>query len=165
MDRPVSVNICFVCLGNICRSPLAEGIFEHLVHREGFSEYIRIDSAGTSAWHEGELADSRMRDTAKGNGIELNSRARQFVPSDFDRFDLVIAMDQSNFNQLQGLRSKEVIKEKLFLFRFFDPKNDGNLEVPDPYYGGNNGFQLVFSIIDRTCPKLLDYIKTRFSIS
>lgn len=164
MTSQATINICFVCLGNICRSPLAEGVFEDLVSREGLSERIRIDSAGTSAWHEGEPADSRMRETARRKGIQLSSRARQFVLSDFDRFALVLAMDFSNFRRLKGLRPEQDLKEKLFLFRSFDPKNDGNLEVPDPYYGGDQGFQNVYAIVDRTCPQLLDYVKTRFSI-
>ena len=164
MATQPSVSICFVCLGNICRSPLAEGVFEDLVSREGLSAQIRIDSAGTSAWHEGEPADSRMRETARQQSIHISSRARQFLPSDFDRFNLVLAMDNINFERLKGLRSEKDVKGKLLLFRSFDPKNNGDLEVPDPYYGGDQGFQTVFAIVDRTCPKLLNYIKTRFSI-
>ena len=156
--------VVFICSGNICRSPLAQGVFEDLVSREELSDKVHIDSAGTSAWHEGEPADSRMRKTARQRGIFLNSRARQFLPSDFDCFDLVLAMDHSNFQQLKRLRPERDLKDKLFLFRSFDPKNRGNLDVPDPYYGGDHGFQTVFAIVDRTCPKLLNYIKTRFSI-
>ena len=158
------INICFVCLGNICRSPLAEAVFEEKVFREGLSSRIHVDSAGTSAWHEGEPADSRMRQTAQQKGIFLKSRARQFLLSDFDRFDLVLAMDQNNLQQLKKLQAGRNLKEKLFLFRTFDPKNWGNLEVPDPYYGGDKGFQNVYAIVDRTCPKLFNYVKTRFSI-
>ena len=164
MASQPSISICFVCLGNICRSPLAEGIFADLVSREGLSDHFCIDSAGTSAWHKGEPADSRMRETAREKSIHLNSRARQFLRSDFDRFDLVLAMDQSNFQRLKGLVPERDIKNTLFLFRSFDPKNCGDLEVPDPYYGGDQGFQTVFAIVERTCPKLLDYLKTRFPI-
>ena len=159
-----SIRICFVCLGNICRSPLAEGVFEDLVFREGLSDQICIDSAGTSAWHQGEPADSRMRETARQKSIQLPSRARQFLSSDFDCFDLVLAMDYSNFQRLKRLRPERDLKDKLFLFRSFDPKNRGNLDVPDPYYGGDHGFQTVFAIVDRTCLKLLDYVKGRFTI-
>ena len=90
------------------------------------------------------------------------SRARQFTGDDFDRFDLVLAMDNSNMLRLQNLKPENEINDKLFLFRSFDPKNNGNLEVPDPYYGGDQGFNHVCDIIERTCPKLLEYIKSRF---
>lgn len=156
------IKISFVCLGNICRSPLAEGVLQTLVAKEGLEEKIIIDSAGTGAWHVGEPADARMRQTAMKKGITLNSRARQFMPGDFRRFDLVLAMDQSNLDVLRDLCSEDMAKDKLKLFRSFDPDSQGQLDVPDPYYGGNNGFDIVFHMVQRTCPKILEYLKTRF---
>ena len=158
------LNVCFVCLGNICRSPLAEGVFQDLVLRKGLADKINIDSAGTSSWHQGEAADERMSRTAEQRGIQLTSRARQFTGGDFNRFDIVLAMDHTNMERLRNLRPEKEIKDKLFLFRSFDPQNKGNLEVPDPYYGGEQGFNHVFEIVERTCPKLLEHIRSKFSI-
>ena len=158
------VKICFVCLGNICRSPLAHGVFESLVTQEGLAERIIVDSAGTGAWHVGERADPRMSAKAMKKGIALNSIAQQFTSGDFRRFDLILAMDQVNFESLKALCSASVAIEKLKLFRSFDPVKDG-LDVPDPYYGGKSGFDIVFQIVHRTCPKILDYVKHRFSLS
>ena len=107
----------------------------------------------------GNLPDSRMQQTAQKHGINLNSRARQFQAADFEEMDLVLAMDQSNLNSLQKMRPESELKHKLFLFRSFDPENDDNLEVPDPYYGGDNGFEMVYQIVERTCPKVLEYLK------
>ena len=154
-----TVKVCFVCLGNICRSPLAQGIFEALVKHEGLQDQIIISSAGVGHWHVGNLPDSRMQQTAQKHGINLNSRARQFQAADFEEMDLVLAMDQSNLNSLQKMRPESELKYKLFLFRSFDPESDDNLEVPDPYYGGDNGFEMVYQIVERTCPKVLEYLK------
>jgi protein-tyrosine phosphatase len=159
------VQVCFVCLGNICRSPLAQGVFETLVAREGLSGKIQARSAGMGNWHVGKLPDPRMMATARNKGVILKSRARQFARGDFDRFDLVLAMDKSNLIALESLCPDPVPEEKLRLFRSFDPANGGDLEVPDPYYGGIRGFELVFDIVARTCPKILEYLKTRYSLT
>lgn len=157
------VKVCFVCLGNICRSPLAHGIFESLVTQAGLTESIIVESAGTGAWHVGECPDPRMSATAMKKGITLSSRAQQFTPGNFRQFDLVLAMDQVNMDSLKALCSTSVANEKLKLFRSFDPVKDG-LNVPDPYYGGENGFDVVFHIVNRTCPQILEYVKERFSL-
>lgn len=154
------VNICFVCLGNICRSPLAEGVFQKLVQDHGLADSIPSESAGTGHWHVGNPPDRRMQATANKNGVQLNSRARQFVPEDFERFDLIFAMDQSNLDHLTELSEDPAKQKKVMLFRSFDPHHNGDLDVPDPYYGGDGGFDRVFQIVSRTCPKILDYIKT-----
>ena len=154
-----TVKVCFVCLGNICRSPLAQGIFEALVKNEGLQDQIIISSAGVGNWHVGNSPDSRMQQTAQKNGINLNSRAQQFQSTDFNEMDLVLAMDQSNLSALQQMRPESELKDKLLLFRTFDPENKNNLEVPDPYYGGDNGFDIVYQIVERTCPKILEYLK------
>jgi len=162
MGPAKTIEICFVCLGNICRSPLAEGVFQHLVNAENLQEKILIHSAGTGNWHVGSRPDARMRATAKKRGIALNSIAEQFQPGDFRRFDLVIAMDKSNLSTLQYMCSPEVANGKLKLFRSFDPQANGHEDVPDPYYGGSSGFENVFDIVHRTCPQILEYVKPRF---
>ena len=158
-----TVEVCFVCLGNICRSPLAQGVFEALVKQEGLQDRIIIGSAGTSHWHVGGPPDPRMQQTARQHGIHLNSRARQFQAADFKRMDLVLAMDQSNLSVLQQMRPGAELHDKLFLFRSFDPENNGDLEVPDPYYGGDKGFETVFQMIERTCPKVLQHLQTKLA--
>jgi protein-tyrosine phosphatase len=154
--------ISFVCLGNICRSPLAQGLFQDLVNREKLDQKIFISSAGTGNWHIGNLPDERMRQTAQSNGIKLESRAQQFQSKDFNRFNLVLAMDHSNLVRLSEIAPSTLPPDKLMLFRSFDPESNEDQDVPDPYYGGAKGFEEVYSMIKRTCPPLLDYIKSRF---
>ena len=154
--------ISFVCLGNICRSPLAQGVFQDLVNREKLDQKIFISSAGTGNWHIGNLPDERMRQTAQSNGIKLESRAQQFQSKDFNRFNLVLAMDHSNLVRLSEIAPSTLPPDKLMLFRSFDPESNEDQDVPDPYYEGAKGFEEVYSIIKRTCPPLLDYIKSRF---
>ncbi len=158
-----TVEACFVCLGNICRSPLAQGVFETLVKKEGLQNRIIISSAGVGNWHVGDPPDSRMQQTAREHGIHLNSRARQFQGSDFKRMDMVLAMDHSNLSALEQMRPTSELHDKLFLFRSFDPEHNDNLEVPDPYYGGDKGFETVYQIVERTCPKVLDHLKTKLA--
>ena len=154
--------VSFVCLGNICRSPLAQGLFQDLVNREKLDQKIFISSAGTGNWHIGNLPDERMRQTAHSKGINLESRAQQFQSKDFNRFNLVLAMDRSNLVRLSEIAPSTLPKNKLMLFRSFDPESTADQDVPDPYYGGAKGFEEVYSMVKRTCPPLLDYIKSRF---
>ena len=154
--------ISFVCLGNICRSPLAQGVFQDLVNREKLDQKIFISSAGTSNWHIGSLPDERMRQTAKSKGIKLESRAQQFQSKDFNKFSLILAMDQSNLIRLSEIAPNALPPDKLMLFRSFDPESNDDQDVPDPYYGGAKGFEEVYSMVKRTCPPLLNYIKSRF---
>ncbi|MBT6597387.1 MAG: low molecular weight phosphotyrosine protein phosphatase [Nitrospina sp.] len=158
-----TVEVCFVCLGNICRSPLAQGVFEALVKQEELQDRIIISSAGTSHWHVGGPPDPRMQQTARQHGIHLNSRARQFQATDFKRMDLVLAMDHSNLDSLQQMRPAAELRDKLFLFRSFDPENNGDLDVPDPYYGGDKGFEAVYQMVERTCPKVLQHLQTKLA--
>ena len=160
MDENVEVS--FVCLGNICRSPLAQGVFQNLVDREKLDHKIIISSAGTSSWHIGDPPDQRMCQTAQSKGIQLKSRAQQFQRKDFDQFNLVLAMDQSNLAKLKEIAPDALPEDKLMLFRSFDPESNGDLNVPDPYYGGTKGFEAVYRMVERTCPPLLDYIKSHF---
>ena len=154
--------ISFVCLGNICRSPLAQGVFHDLVNREKLDQKIFISSAGTGNWHIGNLPDERMRQTAQSKGIKLESRAQQFQSKDFNRFNLILAMDHSNLIRLSEIAPSTLSPDKLMLFRSFDPKSNGDQDVPDPYYGGEKGFEEVYRMVERTCPPILAYIKSRF---
>ena len=162
-SRPINKDnhykICFVCLGNICRSPTAEGVFQHLIDNRGLEDYFEVDSAGTSAYHIGESANSKSQRTANEHGITLHSKARQFEQSDLDYFDLVLAMDNENLQNVRQM-AKEEQEQKIGLMRDFDPE-PGNGEVPDPYYGGPEGFENVFQIVKRSCEQLLDELEPR----
>ncbi|TVQ01441.1 MAG: low molecular weight phosphotyrosine protein phosphatase [Balneolaceae bacterium] len=155
-DDPYKV--CFVCLGNICRSPTAEGIFQHLVNERKLSSYFIVDSAGTSAYHIGEPANSKSQWTANRHGIKLYSKARRFEASDLDEFDLILAMDQENLKNMQRLSKNGRHLDKVKLMRDFDSQPE-NGEVPDPYYGGMDGFQNVFDVLKRSCENLLDELE------
>ena len=154
-ERPFSV--LFVCLGNICRSPLAEGVFLHLAREAGLEATLRVDSAGTGAWHAGEAADPRSREVAERKGIVLESRARQVRAQDFHDFDVIVAMDRSNLQDLEAIRPGEGARARLVLMRDYDPE-PGDREVPDPYYGGPDGFDQVFEMVHRSARGLLDEI-------
>ena len=152
---PEKTRVCFVCLGNIVRSPLGENMFRHLAEEAGVGAQYEVDSAGTSGWHAGERPDRRMRRVAAGHGFEYDGRARQFKVIDFERFDLIIAMDAQNRRDLQGLARTPAQQAKIRLLREFDPQGGSNAPVPDPYYGGLEGFEEVFQIVRRSCQGLL----------
>jgi len=148
-----------VCLGNICRSPIAEGILGHKLQEQNL-EGVETDSAGTSSYHIGEAPDSRMRQTAKANGVNIDDlQARQFVVSDYDEFDLIYAMDSSNYNNMIALARNEEDKSKVKLI--LNEVNAGaNNAVPDPYYGGDEGFQHVFDLLDVATDVIIEkYVK------
>lgn len=149
--------ICFVCLGNICRSPTAEGVFQHLIDNRGLEDYFEVDSAGTSAYHIGESANSKSQRTANKHGITLHSKARQFKTFDLEYFDLILAMDNENLSNVQRMANGNH-SQKIGRMRDFDPK-PGDREVPDPYYGGPEGFENVFQIVKRSCEQLLDELE------
>lgn len=152
-----SVRVCFVCLGNICRSPTAEGILGALVAAAGLGDRIEVESAGTADFHVGELPDPRSREEAAARGIRLESRARRFEADDLARFDLVLAMDGANARALRALARSAEERGKIRLLRSFDPAAvcAGDLDVPDPYYGGEGGFRRVFDICEAACRALL----------
>ncbi|MEA2444674.1 MAG: low molecular weight protein-tyrosine phosphatase [Thermoleophilales bacterium] len=155
------MRILFVCLGNICRSPTAEGVMRHLVREEGLEDEIEIDSAGTGGWHVGAPPDERATAAAGRRSIVLDGAARRFSPEDFARFDLILAMDADNARDLLALAPSEEAAAKVRLLREFDPAGDGSgdLDVPDPYYGGPDGFDEVLDMIDAATRGLLEHVR------
>jgi protein-tyrosine phosphatase len=149
-----TTSVLFVCMGNICRSPLAEGVFRHLAEEAGVAGRFVVDSAGTGAWHEGEPADARSIEVAAAHGVTLQGRARQVRAQDLRTFDIVLAMDRDNLGVLQDLSSAAGGTARLHLLREFDPDAGGD-EVPDPYYGGPHGFETVYQMIHAACEGLL----------
>jgi protein-tyrosine phosphatase len=155
------VRLLFVCLGNICRSPTAEGVMRELVKQKGLQDAVELDSAGTGAWHVGSPPDGRATDAALARGIALNGRARQVTREDFEDFDLVVAMDSSNMRELRALARGEQERVKVRLLREFDPASAEreDLDVPDPYYGGDGGFEKVLDLVQAACAGLLTQIQ------
>ncbi len=153
------IRICFVCLGNICRSPTAHGVMERLVAEAGLGAAIEIDSAGTGAYHVGELPDERSRAAARRRGIELTHRARQFAAADLDRFDLVVAMDGQNLRRLRQLAGDRVGPPPIVLLRSFDATAAPGAEVPDPWDGEHDGFEEVLDQCERACAGLLAHVR------
>jgi len=157
------VKILFVCLGNICRSPTAEGVMRHLVRAEGLEDRIEMDSAGTGGWHLGHSPDERASSAALRRDILLEGAARRFEPEDFERFDLILAMDAENRRELLRQAPDEEAAAKVRLLREFDPASDGagDLDVPDPYYGGEQGFEHVLDLVDAATRGLLDELRAQ----
>ena len=154
--------LLFVCLGNICRSPAAEGVFLHLLNQRGLSDRFVVDSAGTGGWHTGNPADRRMQAAAGSRGIQLPSRARQISLDDLSDFDLVLTMDNANLTAVQGLareagRSATATVRPMLSYaqRFTET------EVPDPYYGGEAGFEHVLDLLEDACSNLLDELSSQ----
>lgn len=148
--------VLFVCLGNICRSPLAEGVMRHLVRERGLDDRVEVASAGTGAWHVGEAPDPRSRAVAELNGVSLEGQAaRKIRPADFRDFTRVVAMDRANLRDLKSLAPPGA-RAEVRLLRDFDPEGTG--DVPDPYYGGEDGFVNVYAMVERSCRRLLDEI-------
>jgi protein-tyrosine phosphatase len=158
ITRETPMRICFVCLGNICRSPTAEGIFQHMVYERGLQDRFFIDSAGTSAWHVGEPANSKSQQIANKHGVKLLSRARAFDARDLEEFDLILAMDKQNHEDILSLDPRGSYQHKVRMMRDFDPQPD-DPSVPDPYFGGMDGFQNVFDVLHRSSARLLDLLE------
>jgi protein-tyrosine phosphatase len=156
------VRVCFVCLGNICRSPTAEGIFRHLVESAGLADRIQVESAGTGAWQVGNAPDARSRAEALRRGIVLDGRARRFRTEDFDRFDHVVALDRFNLADLRQLARDDEDTAKLTLLR--DHDGSSGLDVPDPYLGDEEGFPRVFDICEQACRGLLVDLRGRHGL-
>lgn len=153
--------LLFVCLGNICRSPSAENIMNHLIAQRGLEDQIECDSAGTSAYHIGSAPDRRMAAAAAKQGIKLQGRARQFKQEDFEAFDLILAMDKDNYSNILYLDQENQYKDKVRLMCNFCTRHPNISEVPDPYYGGPEGFNQVIDLLMDGCEGLLDQLKIK----
>jgi protein-tyrosine phosphatase len=161
MKESGSISVLFVCMGNICRSPTAHGIFRRLVEQEGLADHILIDSAGTHAYHIGKPPDERAQATALKRGFDLSDlRARQAAARDFEEYDYVLAMDRENHEILASL-CPAGYEERLSLFLAYAP-DLGIEEVPDPYWGGEQGFEQVFDMLEAASLGLLEEIRSRF---
>ncbi|QEN03153.1 low molecular weight phosphotyrosine protein phosphatase [Thiospirochaeta perfilievii] len=151
------IKVLFVCLGNICRSPTAEGIFKSIVSDLGLDSQFYIDSAGTSAYHVGETPDVRMRRAAQKRGYELNSNSRQFTTEDFTNFDHIVVMDKSNLRDVLSLDKSNLYKNRVSLMTDYST-NYRNSDVPDPYYGADDGFNIVIDILEESLKGFINSI-------
>lgn len=159
LDRP-QFSVLFVCLGNICRSPTAEGVFRKLAADAGLIDRLHIDSAGTAGYHQGAPPDARAMDAANRRGFELSGlRARRVVADDFERFDLILAMDRENLEDLRHAAPDGTRAELRLLLEFSADASDP--DVPDPYYGGRNGFEQVLDLVSEACAGLLEDVRRR----
>ncbi len=153
--------ILFVCLGNICRSPTAEGVMRHMLRERELADDVDVESAGTGGWHIGHPPDERAASAASRRGVVLESRAQRFIVEHFDDFDLILAMDRQNLADVRSVAPHADAKGKIALLREFDPEAvaAGDLEVPDPYYGGDQGFEDVLDMVERACAGLIAEIR------
>ena len=150
--------VLFICLGNICRSPAAEGVFLHLLEREGLQQAFTVDSAGTGGWHVGNAADPRMRSAASRRGIHLPSRARQLEPADLTRFDHILTMDGDNLSAVMALARRHPLSARIAPITDHCRRHRAS-EVPDPYYGGPDGFDQVLDLLEDACAGLLEDLR------
>ena len=155
------IDILFVCMGNICRSPSGEAVMNKFIKRANLEDKIKCDSAGTIAYHEGEPADARMKRHAIKRGYRLTSVARKFRDEDFEKFDYIIAMDKENYKDLISFDNEGKYKNKIFMMTDF--AKDDYEEVPDPYYGGPEGFEHVLDILEDSCSGLLEEVRTKLN--
>jgi protein-tyrosine phosphatase len=154
-----NVGVLFVCLGNICRSPLAEGVFRQVVEEEGLADSFRIDSAGTTSYHTGSPPDSRTVEVARRRGLVLEHAARQIREEDLELFDYVVVMDASNRGKVERLAERAPGRAEIHMLRAFDPEAEADADVPDPYFGGPDGFEDVHDMVERSCRGLLEHIR------
>jgi len=155
-----SFSVLFVCMGNICRSPAGEGVLRALVEDAGLQDRIRIDSAGTIGYHSGEPADARMRQSAQKRGYTLTSLARQITTADLSEFDLVLTMDEDNFDNVLAMAENDEQRDRVKSFCDFCADHE-NRSVPDPYYGGAGGFEIVLDLLEDGCRGVLAEIESR----
>ncbi|HYI19791.1 MAG TPA: low molecular weight protein-tyrosine-phosphatase [Solirubrobacteraceae bacterium] len=154
------IRLLFVCMGNICRSPTAEGVMRGLLSEEGLEDVVEVDSAGTGDWHVGDPPDRRATAAARARGIVLDGAARQVARRDFADFDLILAADRRNLRDLRAVLPADA-RAKVHLLREFDPASAGapDLDVPDPYYGGGDGFEHVLDLVEAACRGLLEDLR------
>lgn len=154
------VRVLFVCMGNICRSPTAEGVMRALLREQGLEDAVEVDSAGTGGWHEGAPPDARATAAARSRGIVLDGAARVVTRADFEDFDLILAADRRNLRELRAA-APAGSEARLRLLREFDPASEAaaDLDVPDPYYGGDDGFEHVLDLVEAACRGLLDALR------
>ncbi|WP_064976340.1 low molecular weight protein-tyrosine-phosphatase [Alistipes provencensis] len=151
--------ILFVCLGNICRSPAADGIMHDIVKKRGVADRFTIDSAGTYGGHRGELPDARMRSAASRRGYVLTHRSRQVSEEDFGRFDMIVAMDDMNYETLNRLAPSREAARKIYRMAEFCRRHPDRTYVPDPYYEGHEGFELVLDMLEDGCEGIMEYLR------
>lgn len=152
--------ILFVCLGNICRSPLAEAIFKHKISGTALEQRVEADSCGTANYHIGHLPDSRTIANAKKNGVAIDHFGRQLCTDDLEQYDYILAMDHSNYQNILRITKQHHDKTRVMRMRDFDPEGKGDA-VPDPYYGTEKDFQEVFDILDRTMDRFIEHLNNR----
>lgn len=157
----MKTRILFICLGNICRSPAADGIMHQLVTDRGLDEEFYIDSAGIGSWHVGQLPDRRMRQHGQRHGYTFDHRARQFSAADFDRFDIVAVMDHENEHDVSRQARTEADRRKIVRMSDYLSHHPGQQTIPDPYYGGDRDFELVIELLEDACAGLLQQLTGR----
>lgn len=159
---PDTYKVLFVCMGNICRSPAGEGVLESMVEAAGLSDRVEIDSAGTIGYHSGQPADSRMRRASAARGYQLNSLARQVCAEDLDQFDLILTMDEDNYHNVSALADTAEQQRRIRSFCEYCSDHD-NDSVPDPYYGGESGFEIILDLLEDGCRGVLAEVENQLS--
>lgn len=158
------ISVLFVCLGNICRSPLAEAVFRKVVVEAGLEPRFRIDSAGTSGYHDGDPPDARTAEVARRRGVTVAGTSRRVTPQDVAAFDYLVVMDEDNRRAVERLVASSPADAEVRLFREFDPEAGGDVEVPDPYFGGPDGFEIVHELVERSARGLLEHLADRYGL-
>ncbi|MHB1168413.1 MAG: low molecular weight protein-tyrosine-phosphatase [Longimicrobiales bacterium] len=164
MSERERIGVLFVCLGNICRSPLAKSVFRQIVREAGLDDRFDVDAAGTSAYHIGDGPDARTVATAQARGLEVEHSARQVHATDFERFDYIVVMDRENLRNTERVRDRAGHDREVLLLRSFDPEANGADEVPDPWFGGEEGFIEVQDMIERSCRALFEHVRAEHGL-
>lgn len=158
------IRVLCLCLGNICRSPLAEGILKHKIHQKGWQKHIAVDSAGTNGYHDGELADPRARQTAQKYGLNLTSRSRRICPKDYEQSDYILVMDDFNYQEVHRLAPSSVTLPEIHKIRAFD-RSGSHADVADPYFGDQSGFEVTWQQLSECCDNFLIYLQEKYQFA